>query len=66
VVAADCFSNNAAIKCPGYKDPILLTTRPNQRGSDAQHPAACPSCGRATWMLSKAADGVTVTQVVAT
>jgi hypothetical protein len=63
-IAADCFGNNAAIQCPGCKYPILLTARPNQRGSDAQHPVACPSCGRATWMLSSVADGATVTQVV--
>lgn len=63
-IAADCFGNNAAIQCSGCKHPILLTARPNQRGSDAQHPVACPSCGRATWMLSSVADGATVTQVV--
>ncbi len=64
-VLADCFGNNAAIECPGcHKHPILLTARPNQRGSDDQHKVQCPGCQRASWMLSAVADGVIVSAVV--
>lgn len=52
-VRADCFGNNAAVLCPGCSGPILLIARPNQRGSDAQHPVPCPACTRATFIATQ-------------
>lgn len=49
-VKADCNGNNAAIICPDCKaNPVLITARPNQKGSDKQHTAEC-SCGTNIWM----------------
>lgn len=49
-VKADCHGNNAAIICPACREnPVLITARPDQKGSSKQKPTVC-SCGANIWM----------------
>ena len=51
---AECHGNNCAVLCPMCEDQaVLLVARPNQRGSEAQRPAACEVCGAEVWRPSK-------------
>ena len=60
---ADCFGNNLAIICPQCNAaPLLLTARPNQRGSDQAHAVQC-GCGATIWMTSAVQDGINVNPV---
>lgn len=52
----DAHGNNVAIKCPKCSHPLLITVRPNGRGSDKEHRAKCMGCGLQTWVDVKAED----------
>ena len=45
-IPADALGNHIAFCCFACEHPVLATALPNQRGSDEEHPAKCPGCGR--------------------